>query len=199
MAPQDHLGPSTNKSSLLWAYHLRQENIHLVNRIDCIGLDVVTANKTTLAVQQSCSNLETRVEGLERENPKLRDEIRSLKEELSKTIELVSQIRAKKDDEMAELRASIESLNLRVKAIEDDDAELRAGLSNVENKCELIVQKYIRELREPLEKVARETHYLKGDAGRELSQEHADTSMYGDIYSSILITCLEVDTCFLSL
>ncbi|KAL1963375.1 hypothetical protein VTN77DRAFT_8391 [Rasamsonia byssochlamydoides] len=168
MAPRDQPDPSTNKSSLLWAYHLRQENIHLVDQIDSIGAELVSANKKTLAVQQGFSDLATLVKTLQAENHELRDETRSLKEKLSETIELALQIRT-------ELGSSLESVILRVKALEDDDVELQAALGNFENKYASILQKHVEGSRVPLGKVsAEEMRYLQGNAGRELSQEPED-------------------------
>jgi chromosome segregation ATPase len=178
MAPLDPPDPSTNKSSLLWAYHLRQENIHLVGRIDSIGSELVSANEKTLGVQQSFSALETRLKILEAEkqaeNQELRHEMRSLMRNLSGAIEDATlQIRAIRD-EMMGLRTTVESAILRVKEIEEDAAELRAGLCNVEDKCAL-VQKHVEV---SLSEVAREMHTLQRDTGGRLSQVQAAMSTY---------------------
>ena len=175
MAPVDQPDSSTNKSSLLWAYHLRQENIHLVDRIDSIGADLASANEKTLGVQQSFSNLESRLKTLEAENHELRDGMKSLKQRFSEAIEPTTvQIRTIRD-EMTELRTGLESATLLVKAIEEDAAELRAGLSNVENKYALIVQKHIGMSRLPLgELTAEEIPSAQGDARGNLSQKQAD-------------------------
>lgn len=87
----DATGGSSSKSSLLWAYQLRREHVHLVERIDGIDLRILSCTQKAEACEQNVSNLESLVKSLQTENYTLQNEVTVVRAKLTTKIEGIGQ------------------------------------------------------------------------------------------------------------
>jgi chromosome segregation ATPase len=143
MAPRDLTDASASKTSLLWAYQLRQEHVHLVGRIDSIDADLHSSTEKTSEFRQSFSDLQALVKTLEAENRALKNELRSMNGELSGAMERLNLFLKTIPENINKIEDGFESMALRVKELAKDALELRIGIGKVENKCALLEKKQV--------------------------------------------------------
>jgi predicted nucleic acid-binding Zn-ribbon protein len=143
MAPTDTNDASASKSSLLWAYQLRQEHVHLVGRIDNIDADLHSSAEKTNGFTQSFSDLRTLIKALESENGNLKSEMNAMNDVLLCTVKRLDHYHKKTPENISKIQADHGSLSIRVQQLAHDAAELRAGIQHVENKCAVLEKKQI--------------------------------------------------------
>lgn len=85
----------SSKTALLWAYQLRREHVHLVDRLDGMEMQLISSTDRTQANEQNLATLETLVKTLQAENHTLTNEVTLVRTKLNARIEdLNQQIRA---------------------------------------------------------------------------------------------------------
>lgn len=132
-------GGASSKTSLLWAYQLRREHIHLVNRIDDMNLQLVSCTNKTDTHDQTLSNLENLVKGLQAENYTLKNEVTLVRSKLATRIEDVSQQIAgfvSGDGAMMrsatkELELGLRDMGFQVQKLSNQMSEFKADVAKV--------------------------------------------------------------------
>ncbi|CRG88340.1 hypothetical protein PISL3812_05370 [Talaromyces islandicus] len=142
----------SSKSSLLWAYQLRKEHIHLVNRIEDVNSDLLSCSSKATEHQQNLSNLERLVKSLQAENYSLKNEVTVVRDRFTASLDQVNkQVAAAtssgqeaKEESVAKLERDFEHMGLRVKELTQGMAELRMGMAGIEKKCECLAMKQMQ-------------------------------------------------------
>lgn len=141
MAPADASDASASKSSLLWAYQLRQEHVHLVGRIDGIEANLQSSTEKTNGFTQSFSDLQILMKTLESENDNLKSKISTIDKVVLCAVERLNHHLVTTPENISKIEADHGSLSLRVQQLANEAAELRTGIGHVENKCAVLETK----------------------------------------------------------
>lgn len=151
----------SSKSSLLWAYQLRKEHIHLVNRIEDVNSDLLSYSSRATEHHQNLSNLERLVKSLQTENYTLKNEVTMVRDRFAASLDEVNKQvaaamatatttangreeakKAKEEEEsLAKLECGFERLGLRMKELTQGMVELKMGMAGMEKKCECLAMK----------------------------------------------------------
>lgn len=149
MPPSEANDGSTgsSKSSLLWAYQLRKEHIHLVNRIEDVNSDLLSCSSRATEHHQNLSNLERLVKSLQTENYSLKNEVTIVRDRFSASLDQVNKqvavaiANGREEESLARLEREIENMGLRVKELVQGMLELKMGMAGMEEKCECLAVK----------------------------------------------------------
>ncbi|KAL1991602.1 hypothetical protein VTN49DRAFT_4910 [Thermomyces lanuginosus] len=139
------------KTSLLWAYQLRQEHIHLVKRIDDVGARLSSTMERATASEQRVADLQTQIRALEADNHALHARIAALSTEFTSAVEnLSSQLTTKttttissdasSNSVMQELRTQYEIMAKSMQEGVEAAAALQERVRALEEKCEQLAQ-----------------------------------------------------------
>ncbi|RAO72308.1 uncharacterized protein BHQ10_008320 [Talaromyces amestolkiae] len=82
---------SSSKTSLLWAYQLRREHVHLVDRIDDMSTQLISSTNKSQICDDHLSSLESLVKTLQAENCTLKNEVTLVRTKLTASIEDINQ------------------------------------------------------------------------------------------------------------
>ncbi|KAL2008827.1 hypothetical protein VTN00DRAFT_7021 [Thermoascus crustaceus] len=124
--PPESSAQNENPASLLWAHEIRRENIHLVDRIEGMGVTLASTAEMALTLKTSVAELATLVEQLAAENRELRNELKDVQTLVNENRGLRNELR----DIETRLGTRIECLDPRVGMLEDEHAEFKASLEN---------------------------------------------------------------------
>lgn len=132
---------SSSKTSLLWAYQLRREHVHLVDRIDDMNTQLISYNNQSHTCEQNLSTLESLVKTLQAENYTLRNEVTLIRTKLTSRIEeitqqithIVSGDNAVRDT-TEQLELDFKGMGLQVSELSKCVSELKGELANVANQ-----------------------------------------------------------------
>ena len=145
-------GPTTgsSKSSLLWAYQLRKEHIHLVNRIEDVNSDLLSCSSKVSEQHHNLSNLETLVKTLQADNYTLKNEVTTVRDRFAasldrvhKQISSVSDSRDIKEESLAKLTGDFERMERRISEMTQGMLELKMGMVSMQKKCDCLAKKQI--------------------------------------------------------
>lgn len=142
----------SSKSSLLWAYQLRKEHIHLVNRIEDVNSDLLSYSSSATEHHQNLSNLERLVKSLQTENYTLKNEVTMVRDKFSASLNQVNkqvaaamiindrEEKTKKEDKqsLVKLQRGFERLGLHMNELTQGMVELKMGMAGMEKKCECL-------------------------------------------------------------
>jgi hypothetical protein len=146
----------SSKTSLLWAYQLRKEHIHLVNRIEDVNSDLLSCSSRATEHHQNLSNLERLVKSLQTENYTLKNEVTIVRDKFAASLDQVNkqvaaamtttkngrEERTKEEKEsLAKLECGFEHLGLRMEELAQGMVELKMGMAGMEKKCECLAVK----------------------------------------------------------
>jgi chromosome segregation ATPase len=141
----------SSKSSLLWAYQLRKEHIHLVNRIEDVNSDLLSCSSRATENHQNLSNLERLIKSLQTENYSLKNEVTIVRDRFTASLDQVNKqvaaaitnIREAKEEEesLARLKRDFDLMGLRVKELTQGMAELKMGMAGIEKNCECLAMR----------------------------------------------------------
>ncbi|OKL58286.1 hypothetical protein UA08_06748 [Talaromyces atroroseus] len=133
----DAAGGSSSKTSLLWAYQLRREHVHLVERIDGMDFRLVSCTNKTETHEQNLANLETLVRSLQAENYTVKNEVTLMRTKLATRIENISQqISAivndgAMKDATEKLETGVRDMGLQVSELSNRMSEFKADIAKV--------------------------------------------------------------------
>ncbi|PCG91445.1 Hypothetical protein PENO1_093840 [Penicillium occitanis (nom. inval.)] len=132
---------NSSKTSLLWAYQLRREHVHLVDRIDDMNTQLVSSVNKSQTCEQNLSTLESLVKTLQAENYTLKNEVTLVRTKLTARIEditqqithIVSGDNAAKDA-TKQLELDFKGMGHQVSVLSKSVSELKGELVNVANQ-----------------------------------------------------------------
>ncbi|KUL88337.1 hypothetical protein ZTR_05021 [Talaromyces verruculosus] len=132
---------SSSKISLLWAYQLRREHVHLVHRIDDMDTQLISSTNQSQTCEQNLSSLEGLVKTLQAENYTLKNEVALLRTKLTARFEDIAQqiTQIVNDDNTAkdatkQLELDFKGMGLQVSELSKCVSELKGELANVANQ-----------------------------------------------------------------
>ncbi|EED12260.1 conserved hypothetical protein [Talaromyces stipitatus ATCC 10500] len=129
---------SSSKTSLLWAYQLRREHVHLVDRIDDMNNQLLSCSDKSQACGQHLSNLESLVKSLQAENYTLKNEVTLVRTKLTARIEDINQQIASflgsdnaVKDVTKQLELEFRGMGLQLAELSESVSELRGEITNI--------------------------------------------------------------------
>uniref|UniRef100_A0A093VIV1 Uncharacterized protein n=1 Tax=Talaromyces marneffei PM1 TaxID=1077442 RepID=A0A093VIV1_TALMA len=130
---------SSSKTSLLWAYQLRREHVHLVDRIDDMSTQLVSYNDKSQTYEQNLSTLDGLVKTLQAENYTLKNEVTLVRTKLTARIEGISQqITAFLSGDNAAIDAT-KQLKLEFRAMGLQMSELSKSVSGLKGEIASVI------------------------------------------------------------
>ncbi|KAH8694114.1 hypothetical protein BGW36DRAFT_399270 [Talaromyces proteolyticus] len=151
--PDDLSSGPASKGSLLWAYQLRKEHVHLVRRLEDTTTDLLAYSSKVTEHQQTLSNLETLLKGLQTENYDLKNEVTTVRDKFATSLELVNkrvtaiftawQERVREEGVVKKMQGDLDDVAAQVKELAEGMAEVKLNVVNVENKCECLATKQL--------------------------------------------------------
>jgi chromosome segregation ATPase len=131
----------SSKTSLLWAYQLRREHVHLVDRIDDMNTQLISYTNQSQTCEQNVSNLESLVKTLQAENYTLKNEVTLVRTKLTARIEdinqqitrIVSGDNAVKDA-TRQLELDFRGMGVQVLELSKCVSELKGKIANATNQ-----------------------------------------------------------------
>ncbi|KAL1999613.1 hypothetical protein VTN02DRAFT_4270 [Thermoascus thermophilus] len=187
--PPESSAPNENPASLLWAHEIRRENIHLVDRIEGMGVTLASTAEMALTLKTSVTELATLVEQLAAENRGLRSELKEVRTLVDENRGLRDELR----DVEARLGTRIESLGPRIEMLKDEHAELQARLEEAESRFSALVSEQNRAAEQTKREVMNEVKrlmMLEAEAPRSSDRRGRDLASAGTYvgYLTILYT-----------
>lgn len=134
---------SSSKTSLLWAYQLRREHVHLVDRIDDMGTQLVSCNNKSQTYEQNLYNLESLVKTLQAENYTLKNEVTLVRTKLTARIEDINQQitsfaggDSALKDVTTQLEVELRTMGVQVAELSKSVSELKGETTTITNQKE---------------------------------------------------------------
>lgn len=154
--PPESSAQNENPASLLWAHEIRRENIHLVDRIEGMGVTLASTAEMAFTLKTSVTELATLVEQLAAENRELRNELKEVQTLVNENRGLRDELR----DVEAKLGTRIETLGPRIGILEDEHAEFKASLENAESRFSALVPEQNRAVEQTRREIMNEVKHL---------------------------------------
>lgn len=141
-APERSEAPaSSSKASLLWAYQLRREHVHLVDRIEDMNTQLISSASKSHTCEQNLSNLEGLVKTLQAENHTLKNEVTLVRTKLTSRIEDINQQITQivnsdsvVKDVTKQLELDFRSMGLQVSDLSKSLSQLKGDIANMANQ-----------------------------------------------------------------
>lgn len=132
---------SSSKTSLLWAYQLRREHVHLVDRIDDVNTQLISYNNQSRTCEQNLSTLESLVKTLQAENYTLKNEVTLVRTKLTARIEDITQQITQfasgenaTKDATKQLELDFKGMGVQMSELSKCVSELKGEIANVANQ-----------------------------------------------------------------
>lgn len=129
---------SSSKTSLLWAYQLRREHVHLVDRIDDMSTQLISSTNKSQICDDHLSSLESLVKTLQAENCTLKNEVTLVRTKLTASIEDINQqitqivsVNNAAEDVTKQLELDIRGMGHQVTELSKCVSELKGEIANV--------------------------------------------------------------------
>lgn len=134
-APEWSDAPNTSsKTSLLWAYQLRREHVHLVDRIDDMNTQLIYATNRSQKYDQNLATLESLVKTLQAENYTLKNEVTLVRTKLTTRIEDINQQITRIVSGNTAVKDVTKQLGLEFRGMELQVSELSKCVSELEGE-----------------------------------------------------------------
>lgn len=129
---------SSSKTSLLWAYQLRREHVHLVDRIDGMSTELISSTNKSQICEGHLSSLKNLVTTLQGENDTLKNEVTLVRTKLTASIEDINQQITQivssnntAEDVTKQLELDFRSMGLQITELSKCVSELKGEIANV--------------------------------------------------------------------